>query len=181
MFLLSGKSMYHSGMFSLSLSAFLKSQIVLQRNNKPQLQILFRINQCCINFNGRKKKRLYIYITHQQVLISLHLGFPYCCCGNSFSLEWKTNFWKPRIGRVFFLLLWALCSVTFGFSCCQFPSCLDPSETSLCGWAHGRSCSSSFPGLWRLLSRQHPLSPRVVMKDVPKSGLSVAPAASVRF
>lgn len=75
----------------------------------------------------------------KNLLISLGLNFPCCCCGNACSLKWKTNFWKPWITRVFFPLLWAFCRVTFGFSSCQFSSCLYPSETSLCGWAHGRS------------------------------------------
>lgn len=97
------------------------------------------------------------YTHTKNLLISLGLNFPCCCCGNACSLKWKTNFWKPWIIRVFFPLLWAFCRVTFGFSSCQFSSCLYPSETSLCGWAHGRSCSSSFPGLWIFLSRQRTL------------------------
>lgn len=97
------------------------------------------------------------YAHTKNLLISLGLNFPCCCCGYACSLKWKTNFWKPWITRVFFPLLWAFCRVTFGFSSCQFSSCLYPSETSLCGWAHGRSCSSSFPGLWIFLSRQRTL------------------------
>lgn len=45
------------------------------------------------------------YVQTKNLLISLGLNFPCCCCGNACSLKWKTNFWKPWITRVFFPLL----------------------------------------------------------------------------
>lgn len=141
----------HSGMFFLS--AFHESQIILHLKNKPQPQILFLINQCCIYF-----------MVLMAILDQICDCYPIRCFCN---LVWNEKLTSESCES-------SVCSSHFHelsgvshlvFSSCPFSSCPFPSETSLCGRAHGRSCSSAFPGLWIFLSRQHSLSPRVVKKD----------------